>query len=56
MNRKKQAGLIVAMMLLIANSFGQSNGSGSEKIKDGKKSAETYFDLMITTASTKLNY
>jgi hypothetical protein len=56
MNRKKQVGLIVAMMLLIANSFGQSNGSGSEKIGDGKKSAETYFDLMITTASTNLNY
>ena len=56
MNNRKQAGLIVAMMLLIANSFGQSNRSGSEKIKDGKKSAETYFDLMITTASTNLNY
>ena len=56
MNKRKQAGLIVAMMLLIANSFGQSNRSGSEKIKDGKKSAETYFDLMITTASTNLNY
>ena len=56
MNRKKQLGLIVAMVLLYANSFGQSNGSGSEKIKDGKKSAETYFDLMITTATTNLNY
>lgn len=56
MNKNKQIGLIVAMILLYANSFGQSTSSGSEKIKDGKKSAETYFDLMITTASTNLNY
>jgi hypothetical protein len=56
MNKNKQLGLIVAMILLYANSFGQSNGSGSENIKDGKKSAETFFDLMITTASTNLNY
>jgi hypothetical protein len=56
MNKKKQLGLIVAMILLYANSFGQSNGSGTEEIGDGKKSGETYFDLMITTASTNLNY
>lgn len=56
MNKNKQIGLIVAMILLYANSFGQSNGSGSEKIGDGKKSGQTYFDLMITTASTNLNY
>jgi hypothetical protein len=56
MNKKKQVGLIVAMMLLIGNLFGQSKASGSEKIGDGKKSGETYFDLMITTASTNLNY
>ena len=48
MNKRKQAGLIVAMMLLIANSFGQSKDSSSEKIGDGKKSGETYFDLMVT--------
>jgi hypothetical protein len=56
MNKRKQAGLIVVMMLLFANSFGQSKESGSEKVGDGKKPGETYFDLMITTASTNLNY
>ncbi|HEY5592825.1 MAG TPA: porin family protein [Paludibacter sp.] len=56
MNIKKQLGLIVAMILLHANSFGQSNELGSEKIRVAEKSAETYFDLMITTASTNLNY
>ena len=56
MNIKKQTGLIVAMILLYANSFGQTKESGSEKIRVAEKSAETYFDLMITTASTNLNY
>jgi len=54
MNIKKQTGLIVAMILLCANSFGQTKES--EKIRVGEKSAETYFDLMITTASTNLYY
>lgn len=56
MNKKKQLGLIVAMILLHVNSFGQPKESKSEKIGDSKKSGETYFDLMITTASTNLNY
>jgi len=56
MNIKKQLGLIAAMILLYANSFGQTKESGSEKIRVAEKSAETYFDLMITTASTNLNY
>jgi len=56
MNIKTQLGLIVAMILLHANSFGQPKESGSEKIRVAEKSAETYFDLMITTASTNLNY
>jgi len=56
MNIKKQSGLIAAMILLCANSFGQTKVLGSEKIRDREKSTETYFDLMITTASTNLNY
>ena len=56
MNKNKQIGLIAAMIFLYTNSFGQTNGLRSEKINGGKKSAETYFDLMITTASTNLNY
>lgn len=56
MNKKKQIGLIAAMIFLYTSSFGQTNESGTVKINDGKKSAETYFDLMITTASTNLNY
>ena len=56
MNIKKQTGLIAAMILLYGNSFGQIKESGSEKSGGGAKPAETYFDLMITTASTNLNY
>ena len=56
MYKNKQLGLIAAMIFLYTNSFGQPNELGSEKNRDGKKSAETYFDLMITTASTDLNY
>jgi len=56
MNIKTQIGLVAAMIILHANSFGQPKESGSEKNKDREKSAETYFDLMITTASTNLNY
>jgi len=52
----KQLGLIAAMILFYANSFGQTKEFGSVKLRDGKKTAETYFDLMITTASTNLNY
>jgi hypothetical protein len=56
MNKMKQLGLIAAMILFYANSFGQTKEFGSVKLRDGKKTAETYFDLMITTASTNLNY
>ncbi|MEI8204238.1 MAG: porin family protein [Bacteroidota bacterium] len=56
MNKKKQLGLIAAMILVYGNSFGQTTESESVKIKDGKKSAETYFDLMINVVSTNLNY
>lgn len=56
MNKTKQLGLIAAMILLAANSFGQQKESGSEKIRIGEKSAETYFDLMINVVSTNLNY
>jgi len=56
MNIKNQLGLIAAMILLYANSFGQTKESGSEKIGVAEKSAETYFDLMINVVSTNLNY
>ena len=56
MNIKKRSGLIAAMILLYTSSFGQPKELGSEKIWDDAKSPETYFDLMITTASTNLNY
>ncbi len=56
MNKKKQLGLIAAMILLYANSFGQTKELESVKIREGKKSTETYLDLMITVASTNLNY
>jgi len=56
MKIKKQSVIILALILLYGNSFAQTKESVSEKIRDGEKSAETYFDLMINGVSTNLNY
>ena len=56
MKIKKQSVIIVALILLYGNSFAQIKESGSAKIRDGEKSAETYFDLMINVVSTNFNY
>jgi hypothetical protein len=56
MNKKKQIGLIVAMVLLYANSIGQTKQIGPEKISNCHKPVKTYLDLMINVVSTNLNY
>ncbi len=56
MKIKKQSVLLLAIILLFGNSFGQTKESVSEKTRDGEKSAETYFNLMINVVSTNLNY
>ena len=54
--KKIQAGLIISMIILSTNSFGQTKGVESKKVNDGKKTAKTYLDLMVNVVSTNLNY
>ncbi|HMJ46692.1 MAG TPA: porin family protein [Ferruginibacter sp.] len=56
MKKKSQTGLILSMIFLSANSFGQTPGLRSENTKPVTKTAKTYFDLMINVESTNLNY
>lgn len=53
MKKNLQAGLILGMIILSGNSFGQTNGTG--KIK-GERVTETYLDLVLNVVSTNLNY
>ena len=55
MNKMKQVGLILGMIILSRDSFGQTNGSGSEKIKNIRVT-ETYLDLVLNVVGTNLNY
>ena len=54
--KKIQAGLIISMIILSTNSFGQTKGAESKKVNDGKKTAKTYLDLMVNVVSTNFNY
>jgi Outer membrane protein beta-barrel domain len=56
MKKQVQTGLILSMLFLGTNTFGQTAGSESEKGKDSKRTAKTYFDLMVNVASTNINY
>lgn len=55
MGKKVQIGLILGMILLSENSFGQTKELGSEKIKTDKIT-ETYLDLVLNVVSTNINY
>lgn len=56
MKNKITIGLILSMTFLYTITFAQTEGQGLEKIKEGKNTAKTYFDLMINVQSTNLNY
>jgi hypothetical protein len=56
MKKQVQTGLILSMIFLSTNTFGQTTRLDSEKSKDAKKTAKTYFDLMVNVASTNINY
>ena len=56
MNKSLQTGLVITMILLSANTFGQTQTPKSKKINAGKKTAKTYLDLMVNVVSTNLNY
>jgi hypothetical protein len=56
MKKKLQTGLILSMIFLSANTFGQTEVVGSKKASDVKETAKTYLDLMVNVVSTNLNY
>jgi hypothetical protein len=56
MKKKLQTGLILSMIFLSANTFGQTEVVRSKKASDVKETAKTYLDLMVNVVSTNLNY
>ncbi len=55
MKKNLQVGLILGMIILSGNSFGQKNELGSKKIKSDRVT-ETYLDLVLNVVGTNLNY
>jgi hypothetical protein len=55
MKKNLQVGLILGMIILSGNSFGQTNETGLEKIKNARVT-ETYLDLVLNVVGTNLNY
>jgi hypothetical protein len=55
---KKQAltGLILGMIILSQNSFGQANESVSQSSKDEKATPKTYLDFVLNVVGTNFNY
>ncbi|MBK8609586.1 MAG: PorT family protein [Chitinophagaceae bacterium] len=56
MKQKVQTGLLIGMLFLSAATFGQTNRAETKKVIEGKKTAKTYFDLMVNVVGTNLNY
>jgi len=56
MKKQITVALVIGMVLLYANTFGQTKELGPEKIKKADKTAKTYLDLMVNVVSTNLNY
>jgi hypothetical protein len=51
-----KTGLVIGMVFLYVNTFGQTKELRLKKISDDKKTTETYLDLMVNVVSTNLNY
>src|SRR5687768_1520047 len=56
MKQKLPAVFITVILFLAANTFGQTTNDGSKQNNEVKKSAKTYFDVMVNLVSTNLNY
>jgi hypothetical protein len=56
MKKPLQTGLILSMIFLSTNTFGQTEIPGSKKTNEVKKTAKTYLDLMVNVVSTNINY
>lgn len=51
-----KAGLIISMIFLGAAAFGQTKEVVTEKGNDGRRTAHTYFDVVLNLVSTNLHY
>jgi len=56
MKKMVQKALISGMILIGANAFAQTKVQGSNGAEESKKSENTYFDILINSVSTNLNY
>jgi Outer membrane protein beta-barrel domain len=56
MKKQVQTVLLISMIFLSASAFGQTISPEANKTNKVKKTAKTYFDLMINVAGTNLNY
>jgi hypothetical protein len=56
MKKNTKAGLVLGIVFLCANTFGQTKELTQKKIADDEKTAMTYLDLMVNVVSTNLNY
>lgn len=56
MKKFTQTGLVISMIFLSATAFSQHPVSGLYNNSEIKRTAKTYFDLMINVISTNLNY
>jgi hypothetical protein len=56
MKKNMKSGLVIGMVLLCANIFGQTMDLSQNKTNDDTKTATTYLDLMVNVVSTNLNY
>lgn len=56
MKKQIQTALILGMILLSTNSFGQTNETRPEKINENKIQGNTYLDLLLNVVSTNFHY
>lgn len=56
MKKTTQIGLILGMIFLCENSFGQTNGLGPEKTSEERVTEKTYMDLLLNVVNTNINY
>jgi hypothetical protein len=56
MKKYLQAGLILGMTFLYANTFGQTNESSLDKVENDNTASHHHFGFLINVASTSLNY
>ena len=56
MKKMVKTALVTGIVLIGANSFAQTTNSGSEENGEGKKTENTYFDIVLNLVSTNLNY